>query len=195
MPRIVILASGAGSLLQAVLDSTLGSLVVAVGSDAEAAPALLRAQEAGVRTFVVPVGDDREAWNRRLAEELIQCAPDVIVCAGFMRVVGPDVVRAFPGKIINSHPALLPSFPGAHAVRDALSYGVKVTGCTIHIVDEGVDTGPILAQQPVFVQEADSEETLHERIKEVERVLLIDVVLKYLSGETSIVGRSVTIGE
>lgn len=195
MPRIVVLASGAGSLLQAVLDSTLGSLVVAVGSDAEAAPALLRAQEAGVRTFVVPVGDDREAWNRRLAEELIQCAPDVIVCAGFMRVVGPDVVRAFPGKIINSHPALLPSFPGAHAVRDALSYGVKVTGCTIHIVDEGVDTGPILAQQPVFVQEADSEETLHERIKEVERVLLIDVVLKYLSGETSIVGRSVTIGE
>lgn len=195
MPRIVILASGAGSLLQAVLDSTLGSLVVAVGSDAEAAPALLRAQEAGVRTFVVPVGDDREAWNRRLAEELIECAPDVIVCAGFMRVLGPDVVRAFPGKIINSHPALLPSFPGAHAVRDALSYGVKVTGCTIHIVDEGVDTGPILAQQPVFVQEADSEQTLHERIKEVERVLLIDVVLKYLSKETSIVGRSVTIGE
>ena len=195
MPRIVVLASGAGSLLQAVLDSTLGSFVVAVGSDTEAAPALLRAQEAGVRTFVVPVGDDREAWNRRLAEELIECAPDVIVCAGFMRVVGPDVVRAFPGKIINSHPALLPSFPGAHAVRDALSYGVKVTGCTIHIVDEGVDTGPILAQQPVFVQEADSEQTLHERIKEIERVLLIDVVQKYLSEETSIVGRSVTIGE
>lgn len=195
MPRIVVLASGAGSLLQAVLDSTLGSFVVAVGSDAEAAPALLRAQEAGVRTFVVPVGDDREAWNRHLAEQLIECAPDVIICAGFMRVVGPDVVRAFPGKIINSHPALLPSFPGARAVRDALSYGVKVTGCTIHIVDEGVDTGPILAQQPVFVQEADSEQTLHERIKEVERVLLVDVVLKYLSGETSIVGRSVTIGE
>ena len=195
MPRIVVLASGAGSLLQAVLDSSLGSSVVAVGSDAEAAPALLRAQEAGVRTFVVAMGDDRQAWNRRLAEELMECAPDVIVCAGFMRVVGPDVVKAFPGKIINSHPALLPSFPGAHAVRDALSYGVKVTGCTIHIVDEGVDTGPILAQQPVSVQAADSEQTLHERIKEVERVLLVDVLHKFLSGKVSTVGRLVTIGE
>jgi phosphoribosylglycinamide formyltransferase-1 len=190
-----VLASGTGSLLQAILDSSLGSSVVAVGSDLEDAPALLRAQEAGVPTFVVPVGDDRDEWNHHVTGKLIEYAPGVIVCAGFMRVLGPEVVRTFPGRIINSHPALLPSFPGSHAVRDALSYGVKVTGCTIHIVDEEVDSGPILAQQPVVIQAADSEQTLHERIKQIERVLLVDVVEKFLSGETSTVGRSVTIGE
>jgi phosphoribosylglycinamide formyltransferase-1 len=195
VPRIVVLASGTGSLLQAILDSTLNSSVVAVGSDVESAPALLRAEEASVRTFVLPVGDDREVWNKRIVDKLTDHDPDVIVCAGFMRVLGPHVVRSFPGKIINSHPALLPSFPGAHAVRDALSFGVKVTGCTIHVVDEGVDTGPILAQQPVFIEATDTEHSLHERIKEVERVLLVDVVGKFLGGKISIAGRSVTIGE
>lgn len=194
MPRIVALASGTGSLLQAIIDSHHGSCVVAVGSDNEAAGALDRARRAGIETFVVPVDGNRERWNAALLDTLHSLEPDVIVCAGFMRVLGPSIVAAFAGRIVNSHPALLPAFPGAHAVRDALAYGVKVTGCTVHLIDDGVDTGPIIAQQPVTVEDSDTEESLHERIKQVERVLLVDVLDHLIASGISVTGRSVTFG-
>lgn len=188
MARIVVLASGAGTLLQALLDSPAGKNVVAVGSDIPGCPALGRAHERSIPTFAVPLGSDRTRWNRDLLGEIRAHDPDVIVCAGFMRILGSEVVEAYPGRIINSHPALLPAFPGAHAVRDALTYGVRWTGCTVHIVDSGIDSGPILAQQPVQVQDDDDEDTLHERIKQVERVLLVDVVTSLLA-EMAQVGR------
>ena len=192
MQRIVALASGAGSLLQAIIDSRLGPSVVAVGSDNEASGALERARRAGISTFVLPVNTDRDRWNAELLETLRSLTPDLIVCAGFMRVLGPSIVAAFGRRIVNSHPALLPAFPGAHAVRDALAYGVKVTGCTIHLVDDGVDTGPIIAQQPVSVETSDTEESLHERIKQVERVLLVDVLERLIASKISLSGRVVT---
>ena len=180
--RIVVLASGEGTLLQAILDSPLTNRIVAVGSDIDGSRALERARDAGVATFCVPMQPDRAAWDRSLREALDASGADTVVCAGFMRILGPEVLGAFAGRIINSHPSLLPAFPGAHAVRDALAYGVRVTGCTIHLVDSGVDTGPILAQQPVFVMDDDDEPTLHERIKEIERVLLVDVVERFVDG-------------
>lgn len=176
MARIVVLASGTGSLLQALLDSPLGAQVVAVGSDVPGCRALARAADSGIPAFTVPLGRDRGQWNRDLRAALEDLHPDLIVCAGFMRILGAEVIDAFPGRIINSHPALLPAFPGAHAVRDALASGVRWTGCTIHVVDQGVDSGPILAQQPVEVLVDDDESSLHERIKEVERGLLVEVV-------------------
>ena len=118
--------------------------------------------------------------------------PAEVVSAGFMRILGPDFISRFPQRIINTHPALLPSFPGAHGVRDALAYGVKVTGSTIHLVDEGVDTGPIIAQQPVLVEPDDTEDTLHERIRQVERRLLVDVLTHLASGDLHVAGRRVT---
>jgi len=177
--RIVILASGSGTLLQAVIDAvssrTLDAEIASVGSDVVDAPALSRAQQAGIATFALPVAQfpDRAAWNDALLARLTADDPDWIVSAGFMRILGPQVVDAFPGRIINTHPALLPAFPGAHGVRDALAYGVKVTGCTVHVVDHGVDTGPILAQEAVDVLADDDEDSLHERIKTVERMLLV----------------------
>lgn len=192
MPRIVALASGTGSLLQAIIDSHHGSSVVAVVSDNENAAALDRARASNIPTFVVAAGSDRDAWNERLLGQLRTLEPDLIVCAGFMRVLGPTIVAAYAGRIVNSHPALLPAFPGAHAVRDALAYGVKVTGCTVHLVDDGVDTGPIIAQQPVTVEDFDTEESLHERIKQIERVLLVDVLDRFARSEVSVSGRSVT---
>lgn len=180
--RIVVLASGEGTLLQAILDSPLSNRIVAVGSDIDGSRALERARDAGVATFCVPMQPDRAGWDRSLRDALVHSRADTVVCAGFMRILGPEVLGAFEGQIINSHPSLLPAFPGAHAVRDALAYGVRVTGCTIHLVDSGVDTGPILAQQPVFVMDDDDEPTLHERIKEIERVLLVDVVERFVDG-------------
>ena len=177
--RIVLLASGSGTLLQAVIDAvssrTLDAEIASVGSDVVDAPALSRAQQAGIATFALPVAQfpDRAAWNDALLARLTADDPDWIVSAGFMRILGPEVVDAFPGRIINTHPALLPAFPGAHGVRDALEYGVKVTGCTVHVVDHGVDTGPILAQEAVDVLVDDDEDSLHERIKTVERMLLV----------------------
>ena len=199
MQRIVALASGSGSLLQAIIESDHGSSLVAVGSDNEEAGALQRARLAGIATFVVPMVVkqqvvNRERWNADLLASLQSVEPDVIVCVGFMRVLGPAIVDAYRGRIVNSHPALLPAFPGAHAVRDALAYGVKVTGCTVHFVDDGVDTGPIIAQQPVTVQDSDTEQTLHERIKQVERVLLVDVLDHLVASGVSVSGRSVTFG-
>ena len=193
-PRIVVLASGAGTLLQALLDSELRRLIVAVGSDQPEAPALARARAADVPTFVVPMTDDREVWNRDVVEHLQTHEANLVVTAGFMRILGRPVIEAFENRIINSHPALLPSFPGAHAVRDAVESGVKVTGCTIHIVNEGVDTGPIVAQCPVAVEDGDTVESLHERIKERERALLVDVLDRVVREGVSVHGRTVEFG-
>lgn len=193
-PRIVVLASGAGTLLQALLDSGIRKSIVAVGSDQPEAPALARARAADVPTFVVPMAEDREVWNRDVVEYLQAHEADLVVTAGFMRVLGGPVIEAFENRIINSHPALLPSFPGAHAVRDSVESGVKVTGCTIHIVDEGVDTGPIIAQSPVTVRDGDTVESLHERIKEHERTLLVDVLGRIVREGVSVDGRTVAFG-
>lgn len=181
-PRIVVLASGSGTLLQAIIDSPLGASVIAVGSDVADAPALRRASDAGIATFAIRPADfpDRSAWDAALLAELRGAKPDWIVSAGFMRILGPGIIAAFPHRIINTHPALLPSFPGSHGVRDALAYGVKVTGCTVHFVDEGVDTGPIIAQRAVEVLPGDDETTLHERIKTIERELLVTTLTRLI---------------
>ena len=177
--KVVILASGTGTLLQSVIDSADESVdIVAVGAD-RPCQALERAEAAGVTTFCVdytPGQTDREAWNAELGNKIAQFQPDYVVSAGFMRIIGADVVQRFAGRIINTHPALLPAFPGAHAVEDAINYGVRVTGSTVHVVDSGVDTGPIVAQKAVPVEPTDTADVLHERIKTVERELLVDVV-------------------
>lgn len=145
--------------------------------------------------FVVRPADhsDRAAWDVALTEAVGTHRPDLVVSAGFMRLVGPAFLGQFGGRMINSHPALLPSFPGTGAVRDALRYGVKVTGCTVLLVDHGVDSGPVLAQEPVRVQPGDTEETLHERIKVVERRLLVDVVAALARLGCTVRGREVSI--
>jgi len=189
-PRVVMLASGSGTLLQAVLDAVsqgrLIASIASVGSDVADCGALERAAWSNIPTFVCAPRDfaTRDEWNAALLERLHALTPDWIVSAGFMRILGPAVVDAYAGRILNTHPALLPSFPGAHAVRDALAYGVTVTGCTVHVVDRGVDTGPILAQVAVPVLSDDTEATLHERIKEQERELLV-TTLSRLIGEPS----------
>lgn len=178
--RIVVLASGTGSLLNSLLEAAVGDYparVVAVGVDRDCRAAKIAA-DAGIPSYTVRLGEfpDRDAWDAALAEATAAHQPDLVVSAGFMKILGAQFLSRFPGRVINTHPALLPAFPGAHAVPDALAYGVKVTGCTVHVVDAGVDTGPILAQQAVEVRDDDDEETLHERIKVVERRLLVDVL-------------------
>jgi phosphoribosylglycinamide formyltransferase-1 len=178
--RLVVLASGTGSLLQALLQAAVGDYparVVAVGLDRDCRAATIAA-DAGIPSYLVRLGDysDRPTWDAAITEATAGHAPDLIVSAGFMKILGPEFLSRFPGRVVNTHPALLPSFPGAHAVPDALDYGVKVTGCTVHLVDAGVDTGPILAQEAVKVDDSDDEQTLHERIKTVERRLLVDVL-------------------
>ena len=186
--RLVLLASGSGTLAQAVLDAcgdgTLAARVVAVVSDRADCGALTRAREAGVPAHSVVPADHatRADWDAALRDELAALQPDWVVSAGFMRILGAPVVDTFSGRLLNTHPALLPAFPGAHGVRDALAYGVKVTGCTVHLVDHGVDTGPILAQRAVEVCDGDDEDSLHERIKAVERTLLVQT-LSHLIGE------------
>lgn len=192
--RLAVLASGSGTLLQALIDSPLAGNIVAVGSDVKDAPALERADSAGIPTFTRPVGDDRAQWDSQLAQALRESGAEWVVSAGFMRILGPTVLSAFPNRIVNTHPALLPAFPGAHAVREALAYGVQVTGCTVHLVDAGVDTGPIIAQQPVTVYDDDDETSLHERIKQIERVLLVDVLERVVNEGLTVQGRSVTFG-
>lgn len=178
---IVVLASGTGTLLQSLLDACAQPgypvRVLAVGTD-RCCAALQRAAQAGLPSFTVALADhpDRAAWDRALAEAVAAHAPQLVVCAGFMKVLGPAFLARFGGRTLNTHPALLPSFPGAHAVPDALAHGVKVSGSTVHLVDAGVDTGPILAQEAVPVLADDDESSLHERIKVVERRLLVDVV-------------------
>lgn len=157
--------------MQALLDNQDDNYTVELVVSDRDCPALERARDAGVATAVVPMLDDRAQWDEQLAASV--GAPDLIVSAGFMKILGPSFVQKFNGRLINTHPALLPSFPGAHAVRDALDYGVKVTGSTVHYVDEGVDTGPIIAQRAVNIRADDSEDELHERIKKVERESLV----------------------
>jgi len=180
--RLVVLVSGAGTLLQALLDARaeggLAADVVAVGSDRAQAQGLVRAREAGVPTFVHPLrsGDDRSGWDAGLASTVARFEPDLVVSAGFMKLVGPAFLDRFAGRMVNTHPSLLPSFPGMHGVADALGHGVKVTGATLFAVDEGVDTGRIIAQEAVAVLPGDTVASLHERIKVVERRLLVDFV-------------------
>lgn len=182
--RLVVLVSGAGTNLQALMDACAdpgyGATVVAVGSDRDGSAALDRAKASNnpIPTFTVKVSNftTRNAWDEALAVACEQHHPDLIVCAGFMKLVGKTFLDRFGGRCLNTHPALLPSFPGMHGVRDALAYGVKVTGCTVFLVDEGVDAGPVLAQAPVNVYDDDDESTLHERIKVAERALLVDTV-------------------
>ena len=179
--RVVVLLSGTGSLCAALLsaadDPSYPATVVAVGSDREA-DGLEHARRRGLPTFVCALGDhpDRAAWDRALAAQLLAFEPDLVVSAGFMKLVGPAVLEAFGGRLINTHPALLPAFPGAHAVRDALAAGVPTTGASVHVVDAGLDTGPVLAQRQVPVAPDDDEARLHERIKDVERLLLVETV-------------------
>ena len=187
--RLVVLVSGSGTLLQALLDAqaagALAAEVVAAGSDRPDAYGLVRAEQAGVPTFVHPLakGADRAAWNAGLAELVARFDPDLVVSAGFMKLVGPAFLARFAGRMINTHPALLPSFPGMHGVRDALAHGVRITGATVFLVDSGVDSGRILAQEAVRVLPEDTAESLHERIKIVERQLLVDTVNELCQGD------------
>ncbi|GAA1883029.1 phosphoribosylglycinamide formyltransferase [Streptantibioticus ferralitis] len=198
--RLVVLVSGSGTNLQALLDAIaadpgFGASIVAVGADRDGIAGLERAERAGLPTFVCRVKDheDRAAWDLALAEAVTGYQPDLVVSAGFMKILGKEFLTRFGGRVINTHPALLPSFPGTHGVRDALAYGAKVTGCTVHFVDDGVDTGPIIAQSVVEVRNEDDENALHERIKEVERRLLVEVVGRLARDGYRIEGRKVIV--
>jgi phosphoribosylglycinamide formyltransferase 1 len=192
-----VLVSGEGSNLQALIDATAdpayGAEIVAVGADRPSIRGLERATAAGIPTFVVSLGDcaDREEFDRRTADAIAEYAPDLVVLAGYMKILGGWVVAKWP--TINTHPSLLPAFAGAHGVRDALAHGVKVTGVTVHVVDEGLDSGPIVAQAAVAVGEHDDEASLHERIKEIERELLVDVVGRIARNGLHMEGRKVTL--
>lgn len=199
--RVVVLVSGTGTLLQSMIDRLGPSVeVVAVGAD-RPCQGLERAAEAGLPVFRVDynpdrvTGYDRDGWNLRLADEIAAYRPDVVVSAGFMRILGAGVVSRFPGRIINTHPALLPSFPGARAVEDALDHGVALTGSTVHVVDDGVDTGPIIAQRAVPVLRDDTAGELHERIKSVERELIVDVLHRTAESGYTIEGRKAWIND
>lgn len=194
----MVLASGTGSLLRSLLDAAVGDYparVVAVGVDRDC-PAVAIAHDASVPTFTVRLADypDRPSWDTAIASATAAHQPDLIVSAGFMKILGPEFLSRFIGRVVNTHPALLPAFPGAHAVPASLDYGVKVTGCTVHLVDAGMDTGPILAQEAVTVLDGDDEDTLHERIKVVERQLLVDVLAAAASRGITWIGRKATIG-
>lgn len=198
--RLVVLVSGAGTNLQALLDAcadpAYGARISAVGADRDDIEGLRRAERAGVPTFVVRLGDfpDRDAWDAALTDAVAHHAPDVVVSAGFMKILGKRFLDRFAGRVINTHPALLPAFPGTHGPRDALEYGVKVTGCTAHFVDAGVDTGPIIAQETVPVLDDDDEDSLHERIKAAERPLLVRTVGRLVREGWTIENRRVRIG-
>lgn len=197
--RVVVLVSGSGTLLQALLDATgaadYPARVVAVGSDRKGVEGLARAERAGVPTFAVPVREhaDRAAWNEALTGAVVEHRPDLVVSAGFMKILGPAFLAGIGCPMINTHPALLPAFPGVRGVADALAYGVKVTGATVHLVDAGVDTGPVLAQSAVPVRPDDTEDTLHERIKIEERRLLVGIVATLARDGATVTGREVTI--
>lgn len=197
--RLVVLVSGAGTNLQALLDAcadpAYGAKVVAVGADRPDIGGTERAERVGLPTFTLRIPDfpSRDDWDAALAETVAEHEPDLVVSAGFMKILGPRFLARFGGRTVNTHPALLPSFPGAHAVRDALAYGVKVTGCTVHFVDEGVDTGPVIAQESVPVGWHDDEDSLHQRIKQVERRLLVDVVGRLARDGWTARGRRVSV--
>ena len=195
--RLVVLASGEGTVLQALLDAaadpSYGAAVVAVGTDRPGIRALERA--GSIPTFTLAVADfpTRVDWDAAFADELTSWKPDLVVCAGFMKILGAAVLDRFAGRITNTHPALLPAFPGAHAVADALAYGVKVTGTTVHFVDEGVDTGPVIAQEAVEVRPGDDEASLHERIKHVEHRLYVEAVGRLARSGWTVSGRTVVL--
>lgn len=187
MLSIVVLISGGGSNLRALLeasqDAEFPARVVAVGADRDA-DGLAHAEEFGIPSFTVPFSsfDDRDAWGDELLKQIVQWEPDLVILSGFMRLVPPRVVAAFSPHLINTHPAYLPEFPGAHGVRDALAAGATQTGASLIVVDNGVDAGPIISQERVPVHPDDTEAALHERIKPVERRLLIDAVLDIANG-------------
>lgn len=196
--RVVVLVSGSGTLLQALLDAAAEpgypAGVVAVGADRHGIAGLQRAERARLPAFAVtlPQHPARAAWDRALTDAVAAHEPDLVVSAGFMKILGPAFLERFGGRTVNTHPALLPAFPGAHAVPDALAHGVRVSGATVHLVDSGVDTGPILAQQAVDVLPDDGADELHERIKAVERRLLVDVVAGLAGTGATVIGRKVS---
>ncbi|WP_228554324.1 phosphoribosylglycinamide formyltransferase [Catenulispora pinisilvae] len=221
--RIVVLVSGSGTNLQALIDAenaekaqhadeaqhagkaqqaakaepagpAFGATIVAVGADRTGIQGLDRAEQAGIPTFALRVKDfaTREDWDRALRDKVAEYEPDLVVSAGFMKLLGPDFLAAFDGRVINTHPALSPSFPGMHGPADALAYGVKVTGCTVFFVAGGVDDGPVVAQAAVPVEDGDDEASLHERIKTAERALLVDVVGRLARHGWTIDNRKVT---
>ena len=197
--RLVVLVSGSGTNLQALLDATgdpaYGARVVAVGADRDDIEGLRRAERFGVETFVHRVRDfpSRADWDVALAATVASYAPDLVVLAGFMKLVGPAFLLEQAGRTLNTHPALSPSFPGMHGPAEALAYGVKVTGCTLFVVDGGVDTGPIVDQRAVRVHDDDTVETLHERIKVEERRMLVESVGRMARQGYDIEGRRVRI--
>lgn len=198
--RIAVLISGSGSNLRALLaaidgDPSFGGQVVVVGSDRPNAAGLSYATDRGIPTVVqrLPDHPDRPAWERALRQDLEAHAPDLIVLAGFMKILTADLLDRWPGRVVNTHPSLLPAFRGAHAVREAIEHGVKVTGSTVHLVDELVDHGPIVAQRAVEVRSDDTEESLHERIKSVEHQLFPECVRLLCQSRIRVEGRTVHI--
>ena len=195
-----MLVSGAGTNLQALLDAcrdpAYGAAVVAVGADRDGIEGLERAESAGIPTFVHRVKDHetRDDWDRALTASVASYEPDLVVLAGFMKLVGSSYLSVLGGRTVNTHPALSPSFPGMRGPQDALEYGVKVTGCTLFIVDDGVDSGAIVAQSAVPVEDDDSVETLHERIKVAERAMLVDTIGRMAREGWSVDGRRVRLG-
>jgi phosphoribosylglycinamide formyltransferase-1 len=196
---VVVLVSGSGTLLQALIDAAAdaayGVRIAAVGADRDGIEGLARAERAGIPTFVCRVADhaDRAAWDAALADAVEAYAPALVVSAGFLKLVGPAFLARFRGRYVNSHNALLPAFPGIHGPRDALAYGVKLTGATLFVVDDGVDTGAIVAQVVVPVLDDDSVDTLTERIKQVERPQLVEVVGRMVRDGFTVTDRKVTI--
>jgi phosphoribosylglycinamide formyltransferase-1 len=199
--RLVVLVSGSGTNLQALLDAgeepAFGARVVAVGADRDDIEGLARAERAGIPTFVKKAGQftSREHWDRAMADTVAAFEPDLVVLAGFMKLVGEEFLDRFEGRIVNTHPALSPSFPGMTGPADALEYGVKVTGATLFVVDAGVDSGPIVAQTTVPVADDDTVDTLHERIKVAERQMLVDTVGRMAREGFSITDRKVRFGQ
>ena len=195
-----MLVSGSGTNLQALVDATAdpayGARVVAVGADRDDIEGLARAERAGIPTFVKKVGhfSSRDHWDRAMADTVAAFEPTIVVLAGFMKLVGPEVRDRFGGRVVNTHPALSPAFPGMRGPAEALEYGVKVTGATLFVVDAGVDTGPIIAQCAVPVLEDDDVESLHERIKVAERRMLVDSVGRMAREGWTVEGRSVRFG-
>jgi phosphoribosylglycinamide formyltransferase 1 len=198
--RVVVLVSGSGTNLQALLDAAAdpayGAVVVVVGADRDGIEGLARAERAGVPTFVHRVKDfsTRADWDAALTASVAANDADLVVLAGFMKLVGADFLAAYGGRVLNTHPALSPSFPGMHGPAEALEYGVKVTGCTLFVVDAGVDTGPIVAQAAVPVLDDDSVESLHERIKTTERLMLVEAVGRIAREGFTVDGRVVRFG-
>ncbi len=199
--RLVVLVSGAGTNLQALLDAcaepSYGAGVVAVGADREDIEGLARAERAGIPTFVRKVSqfETREGWDRAITDIVRRFDPDIVVLAGFMKLVGPSFLQAFAGQVVNTHPALSPSFPGMHGPAEAIDYGVKISGCTLFVVDGGVDSGPIIAQRAVPVADDDDAAALHERIKVAEREMLVDSIGRMAREGFTVTNRKVRIGK